>query len=115
MKSSTKPRSGNPNPVKGRMAQRQQMLPAPGTVLELQKRLWHVIDEMTGRVDKETPIQDLTRLAHALAQTSAAYLKALDVGEFEARLQAFEKELHELRQAAGRPASTGPRPQATVN
>lgn len=88
----------NPNPYKARQARKRR--PKPGTVKQLTAKLWAAITaledylEATVEADeKRRNIAELTKLTHALAQAAGPYLKALEVGEFEKRLEALEEEL----------------------
>ena len=87
----------NPNPdaAKARMGKRAKRRPKPGTVSDLTKVLWsaiHKLEHHLGNVSEaeEVDTGELCRLAHAMSQAASTYLKALEVGEFEARLAALE-------------------------
>lgn len=79
----------NSNPWQGRLAKKRRR--KPGTLADLQRRLWGAIVTAEKIVDAaETP--DLAiRGLHCISQLSGQYLKALEVGEYEARIAAMEQ------------------------
>jgi hypothetical protein len=78
----------NLNPVPGRLAKRAKR--ATGDIARLQTKLWQAI--LRAEVVMETGGDDYLALkaAHCLAQVAACFLKAVEVGELEARLEALE-------------------------
>ncbi len=80
----------NPNPHKARMKRRRR--PKPGTVKQLTSVLWCAIQRLEDALaSAEAPdTTELCKLTHALSQSASTYLKAVEVGEFEARLEALE-------------------------
>jgi uncharacterized small protein (DUF1192 family) len=89
----------NPNPYKARQARKRRK--TPGTVKQLTAVLWEAITKLedymhatTDADEKRRNTAELTRLTHALSQAAGQYLKALEVGEFEKRLEALEQEIN---------------------
>ena len=85
----------NPNPdaSKARRAKKNRRRPKPGTVKQLTSVLWSAISKLEEHLTadaEEVDTAELCRLSHALSQSASTYLKALEVGEFEARLEALE-------------------------
>jgi hypothetical protein len=67
----------------------------PGTVKQLTAVLWQAIGKLEHHLadvaDAETvDTAELCRLTHAMSQAAGVYLKALEVGDFESRLEALE-------------------------
>lgn len=88
----------NPSPdaLKARRQVRAKRRPKPGTVKQLTSVLWRAITHLETHLDTtattgEVDTAELCKLTHALSQSAATYLKALEVGELEARLEALEK------------------------
>lgn len=84
----------NPNPHKARQARRRR--PKPGTVKQLSAVLWRAITHLEDHLESTASVEtvdtsELCRLSHALSQSASTYLKAVEVGELEARLEALEK------------------------
>lgn len=79
----------NVNPVPGRLAKRARR--AGGDVARLQQKLWQAILQAEGVMLKEG--DDLLKLKaiHCLSQTAASFLKAVEVGELESRLEELER------------------------
>jgi hypothetical protein len=84
----------NPNPdaLKARRAARARRRPKPGTVKQLTSVLWRAITHLETHLDTtvsagEVDTAELCKLTHALSQSAATYLKAVEVGELEARLR----------------------------
>lgn len=79
----------NLNPVPGRLAKRAQR--AGGDVARLQKKLWQAILQAEAVMLKEG--DDLLKLKsiHCLSQTAASFLKCVEVGELESRLEELER------------------------
>lgn len=79
-----------------RQEKKRSRRPKPGTVKQLTSVLWRAITHLethldtTARAD-EVDTAELCKLTHALSQSAATYLKAVGVGELEARLEALEK------------------------
>lgn len=78
----------NSNPVPGRLVKRAKR--AAGDVARLQQKLWQAILQAEAMMLKEG--DDLLKLKaiHCLSQTAASFLKCVEVGELEARLEALE-------------------------
>ena len=86
----------NPNPHKARRAKKAKRNLTLGTVQDLTKVLWSAITKLethlgTVMEKDETDTGELCKLTHALSQSASTYLKALEVGELEARVQALEQ------------------------
>ncbi len=84
----------NPNPHKARQARKRR--PKPGTVKQLSAVLWRAITHLEEHLDTTATAEtvdtgELCKLTHALSQSASTYLKAVEVGELEARLEALEK------------------------
>jgi len=78
----------NMNPVKARLAKRGHRY--NGDLPRLQKKLWKAVEKAseimaTGGDDTTT-----LRAIHALAQVTGAFIKVVETGELEARLEALE-------------------------
>jgi hypothetical protein len=75
------------NPVAGRLARRAKR--GSGDVRQLQAKLWKCIGEaelvMLGGDSTEK-----LKAAHCLSQVAMTYLKTIEIGELEARLEALE-------------------------
>ncbi len=96
----------NPNPVAARKAKKRR--PTPGTVKQLTAVLWNAItkleaaieppvvngylDDREAQKDFAVQIGELTKLTHALSQAGGTYLKCVEVGELEGRVQELEKQ-----------------------
>ena len=81
----------NPNPYQARQAKRKGQRKA-GTVDDLKAHLWAAIDKLSAALDTDSPeVADLTRLTHALSQAATSYLRVIEVGELEARLEKLEQ------------------------
>lgn len=83
----------NPNPHKARQARRRR--PKPGTVKQLTAVLWKAITRLEDHLNdtaegEEVDAAELCKLTHALSQSASTYLKAIEVGEIEARVEALE-------------------------
>ena len=90
------PRSGNPNPVAGRQAKRAARRPAPGTVKQLTAVLWRAVKHLEAHIEARAPhseadVGEVTKLVHALSQAAGVYLRAIEVGELEGRVEALEQ------------------------
>lgn len=79
---------GNPNPVAGRLARRAKR--GSGDVRQLQAKLWKCIGEaelvMLGGDSTEK-----LKAAHCLSQVAMTFLKTIEIGELESRLEALEE------------------------
>ena len=99
----------NPNPDAGRarLGKRAKRRPKPGTVKQLSAVLWRAITHLEEHLDatataEEVDTAELCKLTHALSQSASTYLKAVEVGELETRLEALEKAQATLQDAPGR-------------
>lgn len=68
----------------------------PGSVADLSSTLWRAISHLEGHLDdtakaERADVTELCKLSHALSQAAGVYLKALETGELEARLEALER------------------------
>lgn len=79
----------NLNPVPGRLAKRAKR--HSGDVQQLQGKLWAAI--LRAEVVMQTGGDDYLALkaAHCLSQVAACFLKAIEVGELESRLEELER------------------------
>ena len=90
----------NPSPdaSRARRTKRDKRRPKPGTVTQLTSVLWSAITRLEHHLSsvgdaEEVDTGELCRLTHALSQSASTYLKALEVGELEGRLEALETAL----------------------
>lgn len=88
----------NPNPdaSRARLGKRARRRPKPGTVKQLSAVLWRAITHLEEHLDSTATAEtvdtgELCKLTHALSQSASTYLKAVEVGELESRLEALEK------------------------
>jgi hypothetical protein len=82
----------NPNPHKARQTRKERRYD-PGDIAALRGRLWDAIEAVTDLLeDENADNDDIRKSAHCLAQLSGPYLKAVEVGEIEARLRALEEQ-----------------------
>lgn len=79
----------SPNPYRARLAKKRRR--KPGDVHDVLTVLWHavltaesVLEEAQGQPELQL------RACHCVAQTAGQYIKALEVGELEARLKVLE-------------------------
>lgn len=98
------PRSGNPNPTKARQSKKRKL--KPGDIKDITGVLWSAIvkleQHLTEVTESYTDTNELCKLTHAMSQAASTYIKALEVGEYEARLTELEKayELEKENKAA---------------
>jgi len=101
----------NPKPdaTRARLGKRATRRPKPGTVKQLTAVVWSAIRELEAAIEpavidgslepdeqqKDFAVQvgELTRLTHALSQAASVYLKAIEVGEIEARIAEIEQQM----------------------
>jgi hypothetical protein len=69
------------------------------------------VEELLDSGDPETVLKAVS----ALSTASGVYLKCSEAHDFERRLEAFQRELDEVRATVSRPTGTTPRPQAAIN
>ena len=98
---------GNTQPHLARQARKRLRRPKPGTVKQLSAVLWQAITHLEAHLETtaaadEVDTAELCKLTHALSQSASTYLKAVEVGELEARLEALEKAQATLQDAPGR-------------
>jgi hypothetical protein len=86
----------NPNPTKARQAKKKKL--KPGDIKDITGVLWsaivrleHHLTEVTEKDHEAIDTNELCKLTHALSQSASTYIKALEVGEYEARLSELEK------------------------
>lgn len=87
---------GDTKPHLARQEKKRARRPKPGTVKQLTAVLWRAITHLETHLDSTTSAEEvdtaeLCKLTHALSQSASTYLKAVEVGEFETRLEALEK------------------------
>lgn len=87
---------GDTKPHVARQARKSSRRPRPGTVKQLSAVLWRAITHLEEHMNsaaesEEVDTAELCKLTHALSQSASTYLKAVEVGELEARLEALEK------------------------
>lgn len=98
---------GDTRPHVARQARKSARRPKPGTVRQLSAVLWRAITHLETHLDAsatadEVDTSELCKLTHALSQSASTYLKAVEVGEFEARLEALEKAQTAVQDTSGR-------------
>lgn len=76
----------NPSPYKARLARRSRKA---GDIERLRVKLWHAIERAETFLEHGDPAT-VFRAVNAIAQATAPYLKAVEVGELEERLAALE-------------------------
>jgi hypothetical protein len=86
---------GDTKPHKARQAKRRARRPKPGTVKQLTAVLWRAITHLETHLDStaeadEVDTGELCKLTHALSQSASTYIRAIEVGELEARVEALE-------------------------
>ncbi|MBS1912854.1 MAG: hypothetical protein JST22_12775 [Bacteroidetes bacterium] len=81
----------NKNPYQGRL--RRKVKRSAGDVDRLREKLWKALERAEGLMDNDDAALVL-RAIHALAQATGPYLKAVEVGELEARLRAIEEKMN---------------------
>lgn len=89
---------GDTKPHKARQAKKRARRPKPGTVKQLTAVLWGAISKLEHHLDtvgdaKEVDTAELCKLTHALSQSASTFLKAVEVGELEARVETLEAAL----------------------
>jgi transcriptional regulator of aromatic amino acid metabolism len=87
---------GDTKPHLARQEKKRARRPKPGTVKQLSAVLWRAITHLETHLDITATAEtvdtgELCKLTHALSQSASTYLKAVEVGELEARLGALEK------------------------
>ena len=88
----------NSNPTQARTAKKKKRLKA-GTIEEARLMLWRALQRVEQRIEEqEEPVSlnDSLRVLHALSQAVGAYVKVVDMGELEARIQSLELHKQEL-------------------
>ena len=81
----------NKNPYQGRMERKAKR--SAGDITQLREKLWKALERAEGLMDSDDAAVVL-RAIHALAQATGPYLKAVEVGELEARLRAIEERMN---------------------
>lgn len=79
----------NSNPFPGRLAKRAKRY--NGDVQKLQGKLWAAILRAETIMEPGGDDYLALKAAHCLSQVAACFLKAVEVGELEARLEALEQ------------------------
>lgn len=79
----------NLNPVPGRLAKRARR--AAGDVGRLQQKLWQSILQAETVMLKEADDALTLKAAHCLSQVAMTYLKTVEIGELEARIEELER------------------------
>jgi transcriptional regulator of aromatic amino acid metabolism len=87
---------GDTKPHLARQEKKRARRPKPGTVKQLSAVLWRAITHLEEHLDTTASAEtvdtgELCKLTHALSQSASTYLKAVEVGELEARFEALEK------------------------
>jgi hypothetical protein len=85
---------GDTRPHVARAAKKAKRRPTPGTIKHLQEKLWSIIAQAEERLNTENlSNNEFKSLAHTVIQAAGPYIKAVEVGEHEARLQALEEQV----------------------
>jgi hypothetical protein len=79
----------NPNPYAARLARRRAQ--KPGNLHDLTRVMWTAVRDAEHLMYTAEDPEFRLRCVHALCQAAGAYARLLEVGEFEARLQALEE------------------------
>jgi hypothetical protein len=79
----------NPSPHHARLAKKRTR--KPGNLAALTRVLWRAVLEAQEIMDHADGDEMKLRAIHAISQTSSSYAKLLEIGEFEARLNALEE------------------------
>jgi hypothetical protein len=78
----------NASPYKARLGKKRAR--KPGDLAALTRVLWRAVLEAQEIMETAEGEDLRLRAIHAISQTSSAYAKLLEIGEFEARLAALE-------------------------
>ncbi|MCA9840191.1 MAG: hypothetical protein KC422_24995 [Trueperaceae bacterium] len=95
---------GDTKPHKARQAKKAKL--KPGDIKDITSVLWSAIvrleQHLVAVTESDTDTNELCKLTHAMSQAASTYIKALEVGEYEARLTELEKayELEKENKAA---------------
>jgi hypothetical protein len=81
----------NPNPHQARQAKRRAS--KPGTLPQLQLKLWQALCAAEAVLQTATEAELTLKAVHAMAQVAGHYARLLEVGEIEARLAALEAQV----------------------
>lgn len=96
---------GDTKPHKARLGKKAKRRPKPGTVKQLTAVLWQAVTRLEEALEDMRPLEPIIpdsraysadeiaticKLTHAMSQAASTYLKALEVGELEARVEALE-------------------------
>ncbi len=81
----------NSSPHHARLAKKRAR--KPGNLAALTRVLWRAVLEAQEIMESADSDELKLRAIHAISQTSSAYAKLLEIGEFESRLAAVEAEL----------------------
>ena len=97
---------GDTKPHNARAAKKAKRRPKSGTVTQLTQVLWSAIAKLEHHLGdvagaEEVDTGELCKLTHAMSQAASTYLKALEVGELEARLAALEGHAKSLEDRQG--------------
>ena len=84
---------GDTKPHIARQAKKKRL--KPGDIKDITGVLWSAIvkleQHLTEVTQDKTGTHELCKLTHAMSQAASTYIKALEVGEYEARLSELEK------------------------
>ena len=85
----------NSNPYQARKARKKRRkIRKLGDLGDARRKLWQAITVAEQLLlDDQTDDQTALRAIHAITQATTAYVKLVEAGEFEARLEALEKQL----------------------
>ena len=98
----------NKDTLTARKGKKEKNRPKAGTIKELTQVLWTAISTIETHIIKtaannEVDTTELCKLTHALSQSASTYLKAIEVGELESRVEALEQSqrvLKDIKRAA---------------
>lgn len=81
----------NADPWKARLAKSRKRRKA-GDLQDVRARLWQALEAAAGLLGNADP-QITLRAVHATSQAAAAYVKIIETGELQARLEALEGQI----------------------
>ena len=82
----------NRNPWQARHAKKK--IRKPGTVLDLQRKLWRALCEAELILDEADDPELVLKAVHAMSQVSGQYLKLVEASDVDRRISAIEEAMH---------------------
>lgn len=81
----------NKNPAAARLAKRNKA--AQGDIEELRKLVWRVVVKLEAAIKKAPNVDaDVIKVCNSLAQMAPVFLRCVEVGEMENRLERLEQQ-----------------------